>query len=306
MKRGWVWGAMLLCSSAVSPAQISPSDVSGAQKGMTWDQGRSAAWHLGQHRKLAAALAALKPERPKIVDAYVVVIGLDGDPVFVREATETAKVLSRRYDAAGRTILLAAGSGADPDGSPPNLATALAAVAGKLNKAEDVLILYATAHGAPGIGVVYKDRDKGYGMIAPARLAALLDELGIKRRMLLISACYSGQFVTGLASPDSAIVTAADDDRTSFGCAPANDWTFFGDALINNALRRPDPFMAATTSAFSLIDAWEESKGLTSSKPRIFVGDGAKKWLATLEARIPPGTTAKVGKPSIESANPEN
>ena len=281
-------------------AQTSPADITGAQRGVSWDQGHSAAWYLSQHRRLGAAITALKPQRPGIIDAYVIVIGLDADPVFTREASETAKVLSRRYDAIGRTILLATGSATQPDGSPPNLAASLAAVAAKMDKDEDILTLYATAHGGPGVGIVYKDSDKGYGMIAPARLAELLDELGIKRRMLIISACYSGQFIGALASTETLIVAAADDDRTSFGCAPANDWTFFGDALINEALRKPTGFEAATREAFAQINEWEFAKGLTSSKPRLFVGDKAKVWLETLEKRIPPETTARVGRPAIE------
>ena len=63
---------------------------------------------------------------------------------------------------------------------------------------------------------------------------------------MLLNACYSGTFVPFLASPDTAIVTAAAADRTSFGCEAQNDWTFFGDALVGNVLRnrsrsRPRP-----------------------------------------------------------------
>ncbi len=289
-----------LATPAPSQPQISPQEIEQAKKGMSWEAGHSAKWHLDQQRRLTSALNGLKPQRPGTVDAYVLVAGLDADPVFGREASETAKVLSRRYDAAGRTVLLASGSATAPDGSPPNLAAALAAIAERMNKAEDVLILYATAHGAPGIGMVYKDGDKSYGMIAPQRLAALIAELGIERRLVMVSACYSGQFVDAMAGPDAAILTAADNDRTSFGCEPSNDWTYFGDALINRALRKPQPLTAASDEAFRLISDWEFKGGLTSSKPRLFVGDKAKGWLATIEARIPPGETPRVGRPSVE------
>lgn len=290
--------AVVLALCFLAPARA--QDTSGAAKGVSWEQGRTASWELAQHRKLSAALTALKPQRPGIVDAYVVVVGLDADPVFGREATEAAKVLSRRYDALGHTILLASGSSTAPNGSPIAIDTVLAAVAAKMNLKEDVLILYTTSHGGPEMGVVYRDGTSGYGMIGPQRMADVLSELKIERRLIMISACYSGQFVTALASPASAIITAADDDRTSFGCAPGNDWTFFGDALINTALRKPQPFEAAVTQAFELISTWEFAKGLTSSKPREFIGDGAKTWLTALEKRMPPGITAKVGRPAIE------
>jgi Peptidase C13 family len=296
-------GVAALLLAIPAAAQVGTNDIDGANKGVSWEQNRSPAWELGQSQRLVTALAALKPERKGIVDAYVIVVGLDADPVFGREASETAKVLARRYDAVGRTVLLSAGSPSLPNGSPSHLSAALAAVAAKMNLKEDALILYTTSHGGPGIGIAYRDGASGYGLIAPQRLAGLLSELKIERRLVMVSACYSGQFVAALATPDSAILTAADDDRTSFGCAPGNDWTFFGDALINNELRKAQPLEQATNAAFALIGGWELSKGLTASKPRSFIGDTAKLWLATLEKRIPAGTTAKVGRPAIEDAD---
>lgn len=70
------------------------------------------------------------------------------DPVFACEPAEAAKILARRYWATGRTLYFAAGAddkatGA-PQGTPSNLATALAAVASKMDKKEDVLILFVT------------------------------------------------------------------------------------------------------------------------------------------------------------------
>jgi hypothetical protein len=296
--------ALALCWHCVATAQITEENVASANQGFGAEQGRSAAWHFGQHKKLSAAIAALKPQRPGVVDAYIVVAGLDGDAVFGREAAQAARVLSRRYDGAGRTMLIAAGTGAAdesvPSATPTNLATILGAVAAQMDLKEDVLILYATTHGAPRIGLAYRDGNSGYGAIAPLRLAGLITDLGIERRMVIISACYAGQFVAPLATPDTAVIAAADDNRTSFGCAPGNDWTYFGDALINTAFRKPQPLEAAVSEAFALIGTWEFARGLTASLPRSFVGEGAKKWLVALEKRMPVTTTAKVGRPAIE------
>ena len=287
------------------PQQQGFNPIEAAKNGWSMEQGRSAAWHLAQHKRLGTAIAALQPQRNGVVDAYVVSVGLDSDPVFGREASEAAKVLGRRYGAFGRTIFLTAGaddqSNGTPQGSPPNLATALAAVAGKMNLKEDVLILFATAHGDPNNGLAYRDGDKGVGMIAPMRLANLLDDLGFERRMILLSACYSGTFLPLLTNENSVIMTAAASNRTSFGCAPGNDWTFFGDALINNGLRNPQPFSKATEEAAGLIGKWEASQNLLPSRPQTFVGDKAGAWLGALEDRMPKTETAKVGKPAIES-----
>lgn len=299
--------ALALVMLATNPAtgQQGFNPVEAANNGWSMEQNRSAAWHLAQHKRLGSAIAALQPQRPGSIDAYVVSIGLDSDAVFGREAGEAANVLSRRYGAAGRTIYLAAGADdkdtGTPQGSPANLATALAAVAAKMDVKEDVLILFATTHGDPNSGLAYRDRENGIGMIAPIRLAALLDGLGFERRMILLSACYAGVFLPLLTNENSIIVTAAASNRTSFGCAPGNDWTFFGDALINNSLRKPQLFKKATDEASALIAGWESSKQLLASRPQTFVGDKANVWLDPLEARMPKTTTPKVGKAAIDS-----
>ncbi len=299
--------ALALMMLATNPAtgQQTLNNEEAARNGWSMEQNRSAEWYLAQHKRLGAAIAGLKPQRSGVVDVYVVSIGLDSDPVFVREAGEAANVLSHRYGARGHTVFLAAGadekSTGVPQGSPPNLAIALAAVADKMDMEEDVLILFATTHGDPVVGLSYRDGDNGVGMIAPQRLASLLDGLAFKRRMILLSACYAGIFIPELTNENSIIITAASSKRTSFGCAPGNDWTFFGDALINNALRKSQPFDKATDEAVSLINKWETDLRLVPSRPQVFMGDKANDWLVPLETRIPKIETAKVGRPAFKS-----
>ncbi|MES2781517.1 MAG: C13 family peptidase [Pseudomonadota bacterium] len=296
--------SLLVTGSAFSQQQ-SFNTVEAAKNGWFAEQNRSATWYLAQHKKLASAINGLQPQRPGVVDAYVVSIGLDSDPVFARESAEAAKVLARRYGATGRTLYMTAGaddktSGA-PQGSPSNLATALAAVADRMDAKEDVLILFATTHGDPVSGLAYRDGEFAAGMIAPQRLADLLDGVGVKRRMVLLSACYSGVFIPLLTNDQTVIITAASSQRTSFGCTPGNDWTFFGDALMNNAFRKPQRFDAAFAEATQLISQWEGALELKPSRPQVFVGDNARIWLDVLEQKIPTTASAKVGRPAISS-----
>lgn len=297
--------AIFMAATNTAAEQQGFNPVEAANNGWSMEQNRSAAWHLAQHKRLGAAIAALQPQRSGTIDAYIISIGLDSDPVFGREAGEAAKVLSRRYGAAGHTVLLAAGADdrdtGNPQGSPPNLAAALAAVAAKMNLKEDVLILFATTHGDPNSGLAYRDGNNGFGAIAPVRLASLLDDLGFERRMILLSACYAGIFLPHLTNENSIIITAAASNRTSFGCTPGNDWTFFGDALINNGLRKPQSFDKAAEEATALITQWENSKQLLASRPQTFIGDKANIWLGPLEARMPKTDTPKVGKAAIDS-----
>jgi hypothetical protein len=310
----WMAAAMLLgATPAAQVAQIAhtkewPQILGGASQsemveavglGPQLERGRPAKWLLSDRRQLARALDALQPQRAGVIDAYVVSVALDSDPVFGREARESAKVLSRRYDAAGRTLLLAR-NGDAPVGSLESLTLGLARVAELMDKQQDVLVLYLTSHGAQ-VGIAYHDGDEGYGILSPDRLAGILDELGIRRRLLILSACYSGVFVPVLSNQDTALFTAASSDRTSFGCRAENDWTFFGDALINHALRKPQPLDDAMIEARELISDWETSNRLPSSNPQVTIGEGVERWLRPLEARMPKAATAPVGAPATDA-----
>lgn len=264
-------------------------------------RGRSAREMLAEQRRLHAALSALQPQRRGTVDAYVVAVALDSDPVFSREAREAGRVLARRYDAEGRTITLAGPDGRSaglPKGSLTALSLTLARIAELMDPAEDVLVLYSTSHGAPA-GLAYHDGDNGFGILAPSRLGLLLGELGIRRRILLLSACHSGVFVPFLSSPDTVIVTAASADRKSFGCRAENDWTYFGDALVNNALRKPQPLASAADEARLTIAGWESGSGLEPSQPQAVFGNAVSSWLPALEARMPRSATSPVGAPAV-------
>ncbi len=322
--RFWRVPALLLASLGALPAvaQQQPpehrtewpglvsgdSGIDGLESGPELQRGRSPQAMLAEQRRLTAALAGLQPERKGVVDAYVVSVALDSDPVFAREARESARVLSRRYDAEGRSLVLA---GADGRGAPPMpagsitaLSLALARVAEVMDRKQDALVLFVTAHGAPDAGIAYHDGDEGFGILSPARLAAMLDGLGIRNRLLLLSACYSGAFVPRLLSDTSAILTAASAARTSFGCRAENDWTFFGDALINHALRKPQPLADAAAEARQTIIGWERAGRLDPSHPQVTIGDGVASWLGPLEARMPKAATTPVGAPATDALEP--
>ena len=252
-----------------------------------------------EQQRIANALAALKPQRAGTVDAYVVVIALDSDAVFSREAREAGRVLASRFDAAGRTIVLANDEGtskADGPGSPQTLELSLRRAAELMDRDEDVLVLYSTSHGAPNAGLVYKDEQRGSGFVSPGPLAAMLRSLGIRNRLLILQACFAGQFVPALKDAHTIIVTAAASDRTSFGCQAGNDWTFFGDALINHAFRQPLPLDVQLRRAAGLIAAAEEREKLDPSNPQVSTGSDTATWLAKLEERKPLATSEPVGQ----------
>jgi len=263
-------------------------------------RGLSAAAMRAQAQRLDAALAALQPQRPGAPDTYVVSIALDSDPVFAREAREAGRVLAARYSAQGRTLTLAGPDGVSddlPQGSISALLRSLQHLGTVMDGREDVLVLYTTSHGAD-IGLAYHFGDTGYGILSPRTLRTTLDEAGIARRVLILSACYSGVFVPVLASNDTAILTAAASTRTSFGCQAENDWTYFGDALINRALRQPVGLEEAARLAGLSVAEWEMKSRFLASLPQTYIGEGAKAWLPVIEAGMPKQPGKPVGRPA--------
>lgn len=261
---------------------------------------------IDDERRMKEAVASLKAQRPGVVDGYVIVAALDSDPVFGREAREAGRVLASRFDAQGRTLVFAADEGSDTANgaaTPERLARALGSVAALMNRDEDVLILYTTSHGSPRAGLNFRDPAHGAAIISPARLAAMLDKGRFKNRLIILQACFSGQFVPVLSGPRTVVATAASAMKPSFGCTAANDWTFFGHALINQAMRRPDTFARQFRRAYVTILGWEQRLGFESSSPQISIGGDASGWLAALDARGPKATVAPVGRPPSELAH---
>ena len=254
-----------------------------------------------QARRLDAALAGLQPQRPGTPDAYVLTVALDSDPVFAREAREAGKVLAARYGAAGRTLTLAGPDGTRddaPHGSISALLLALGHIGSLMDGKEDVLVLYTTSHGND-LGLAYHWGDSGYGILSPRSMKQALAEAGITRRVLILSACYSGVFVPALASPDTAILTAAASTRSSFGCQAENDWTFYGDALINRALRQPVGLEEAARMADRSVAEWEAKARFLASLPQVNIGANARGWLPQIEAQMPRTASAPVGRPAF-------
>ena len=267
-------------------------------------RGVSAAEVRAQQRRLDAALAAVPRHRPGTPEAYVLTVALDSDPVFAREAREAARVLGARYGAGARTLTLAGPDGTRddaPHGSISALMLAIAHLGTVMDGREDVLVLYTTSHGSD-IGLAYHYGDTGYGVLSPRGLKTALEEAGIARRVLIISACYSGVFVPVLASPDTAILTAAASTRSSFGCLAENDWTFYGDALINRALRQPVSLDEAARMAGRSVAEWETRARFLASLPQVSIGAGARGWLAQIEAGMPRVASASVGRPAFDEA----
>jgi hypothetical protein len=123
---------------------------------------------------------------------------------------------------------------------------------------------------------------------------AALEESGIRWRVVVVSACYSGGFVDTLKNDETLVITASSADRQSFGCGNASDATYLAQALFADALQNTYSFEAAFGRAKGLIEQWEGEKGYTASQPQIYVGNAIRAKLAEIERRLESGKVAGV------------
>jgi hypothetical protein len=168
-----------------------------------------------------------------------------------------------------------------PLANGPNLDRALKHVGGLMNKDEDVLFLFLTSHGQKGRFAVEM---LGFGLndLTPDRLRGILDRSGIRNRVVVVSACHSGSFIPALADPKTLVITAAHADRTSFGCDDRREWTYFGDAFFNRALRQERSFESAFERAKQLISTWEAKDKLIPSLPQSAGGEDLRPKLSAI------------------------
>jgi hypothetical protein len=95
----------------------------------------------------------------------------------------------------------------------------------------------------------------------------MLARTGVRHKVVVISACYSGVFVPRLATPNMLVITAADAEHQSFGCRDKARWTYFGDAFFNVALRQARSLEDAFVVARALIQKRELRERIEPSNP---------------------------------------
>jgi hypothetical protein len=172
-----------------------------------------------------------------------------------------------------------------PVANRTNFAAAVHAIAGIMNKDEDVLLVFITSHGSPaGVGLVLADALSV--VLSPDHVASVLDREGIKNRLIIVSACYSGVFAKRLAAANSIVLTAADENSPSFGCSNEREWTFFGDAFFNQSLSEGVSLKEAFEDAKVKISQWEIRDDVPPSSPQGHFGSAISEKLA---AKLKPG-----------------
>lgn len=93
--------------------------------------------------------------------------------------------------------------------------------------------VFMTSHGTVD-GLYLHEDDLANRTLSPGKLDRILDaQCGARPTVVVVSACHSGVFIGKASKGDNRIwLTAARDDRVSFGCGAEFDLTYFDECLL--------------------------------------------------------------------------
>ncbi len=262
-----------------------------------------------QQPLLQQQLQALAPGKPGVASVYGLVFApYAGEEVFRRESTMVSGVLQERFDAQGRVIHLlnhAETAATHAWATPQNLQRAIAGLAERMDRDNDILVVYMTSHGARNHELAAAHWPLRVAPATPEMLRATLDEAGIRHRVIAVSACYSGGWIEPLANDSTLVMTAADATHTSYGCGTRSELTFFGRAVFHEQLRQTHSFKEAFDKAVPLIAQREVEAGKADgfSNPQIHVGPQIEPVLRALEQRLAKGDAPPQPAAQEESAS---
>ena len=242
-----------------------------------------------QPEMLDARLQALQTQRSGTEDLYFVgFAGYALQNIFRNEIQFARALFDERFGTQGRSLMLINNLETRdelPLATSLNLERALSHIGALIDPDEDMLVLFLTSHGDRAeLSVNFWPM--GLNDMTPGMLKQYLDDAGIKWRVIMVSACYSGSFMEALQDDNTAIMTASSADRTSFGCDDRRELTYFGEALLKNQLQEQYSIAAAFSNTAREIERREKVEQLDPSYPQIFIGEAMQEKLQRLETNL--------------------
>ena len=242
-----------------------------------------------QGSRIDAEVARMPAGEPGRASNYFVgFAGYGSQRVFAEEIGTAARAVGAKFSTTERSLLLVNDRRDDekyPLATVSGLRHALLALGARMNKDEDVLFLGLSSHGSEDATVAVSNESTMYWRdLGAGELRAMLDESGIRWRVIVISACYSGSFIEALRDDRTIVITAASADRTSFGCSDDRDLTEFGAAFYRDSLPGAATLRAAFESTRKLVAEREKAEGREASDPQASFGPALEAKLASFDA----------------------
>jgi len=241
-----------------------------------------------QQHLLDEALSRLDDERPNVTDLYFV--GFAGDAredVFRKDVLAAQKVMDERWGTEGRSVALVNNPRTLlelPAATVTNLRETLNEIGDTIDVEQDVVMVYLASHGNKRHVLEVTLPPLELAPLSAPVLKGLLDASGIKWRIIVVSACYSGGFIDALKDDYTLVLTASQADRASFGCGNRSDATFFGEALFQRGLAQSESLLEGFETARARVAEREKAEGFKPpSNPQSFVGPAMVEKLKELD-----------------------
>ncbi|WP_253868779.1 C13 family peptidase [Microbulbifer sp. THAF38] len=237
-----------------------------------------------ESNRLQNAIDSLAPQRPGVRDVYTLLVGGDGtSPVFARELDWVVERLDEAFGIEKRVLRLSNGGGYSfPLATRTSIQESLNALDQLLDPQEDLLFVHLVSHGARNGDLKIAEGKMPLMDLSVADGKKWLDNLNAQYQWIVISACYSGQWIEPLSTPNRIVFTSAADNRTSFGCSDDSQRTWFSAALYGNALQHgtKDP-KAWFNTANQKVTEMEKEQGIeenSHSLPQHSIGENFLTW----------------------------
>lgn len=241
-----------------------------------------------QRQALIASVSRMDRGNSAAGDVYFVgFAGFGEQKVFRKEAELARQVFGSRFATGSRSLLLVNDihdRRTYPLATFANLRVAVNAIGRRMHRDRDTLVLMLTSHGNDEDGIAITNGKMPEDALSPEDVRKILDESHIRWRIIVVSACYSGIFIPVLQNDSTLIMTAADSRHSSFGCDDTRDLTYFGEALLQDALPHACSLPAAYTDMARIIRQRETEEGEIHSNPKLFVGPRMQIRLPQLDA----------------------
>lgn len=142
-------------------------------------------------------------------------------------------------------------------------------------KQDEGCLVHMTSHGAKNQGFYLALS----GILSPKDFAALINKrCGNAPTVILVSACYSGQFINeAIKGPNRIVLTAAIADRPSFGCSPDTRYTYWDGCLLEE-IPQSKTWTEVYSRVKNCIGRKESALGVPSSMPQAFFGSNTTGW----------------------------
>ena len=200
------------------------------------------------------------------------------EPVFDKDVHSLTRAFSKRLGKSRSTAKFGYTSNTLKRPFPKNVNNAIADVSAQARDGNDVVIVFLTTHGTEGLLAVKPSANEQATGVSVDALRDFLEPAQNDHQIIILQACYSGSLIKGLKHPNRIIMTAAAADRTSFGCSPDSDNTWFTKAMIAALPKAQNWSEVYAGTKFKVLE-YESQQGIKmsdQSNPQYYVGRNMK------------------------------